>query len=155
MANQTVPMHARVHGTNPQYLVEQITRTKIYNAVFWKEQCFGLTAETLIDKAVRLKYCGGTYSGNYKPCNFLCLVLKMLQLQPEMAIVLELIKNEDFKYVRALGAFYLRMVGKPLDIYKHLEPLLADPRKLSYRSSGSGWRAWHMDEFIDALLTEV
>ena len=48
----------------------------------------------------------------------MCLVLKMLQLQPEKEIVIEFIKNEDFKYVRILGAFYLRLVGKPVDIYK-------------------------------------
>jgi hypothetical protein len=45
-------------------------------------------------------------------------VLKLLQIQPEKEIVVEFIKNEDFKYVRALGAFYMRMVGKPLDVYQ-------------------------------------
>jgi hypothetical protein len=34
------------------------------------------------------------------------------------------------RYVRALGAFYLRLVGKPLDVYSYLEPLLNDYRKL-------------------------
>ena len=43
---------------------------------------------------------------------------------------MEFIKNEDFKYVRALGAFYMRMVGKALDVYQYLEPLLNDYRKL-------------------------
>lgn len=68
----------------------------------------------------------------------MCLVLKMLQLQPEKEIVIEFIKNEDFKYVRILGAFYLRLVGKPVDIYKvccsawvgllSLRPTLAEPQ---------------------------
>jgi pre-mRNA-splicing factor 38A len=56
MANSTDPFAQAVHGTNPQYLVEKITRLKIYNCVYWKEQCFGLTAATIIDKAVALKY---------------------------------------------------------------------------------------------------
>ena len=34
---------------------------------------------------------------------------------------MEFIKNEEYKYVRLLGAFYLRMVGKPLDVYQYLE----------------------------------
>ena len=38
------------------------------------------------------------------PCPFLCLILKMLQIQPSKEIVIEFIKNPDFKYVRALGA---------------------------------------------------
>ena len=58
---------------------------------------FIITAELLVDKAMELKYVGGTYGGNVKPTPFLCLVLKMLQIQPEKDIVIEFIKNEDFK----------------------------------------------------------
>ena len=122
MANSTDPFAETVHGTNPQYLVEKITRPKIYNCVYWKEECFGLTSETVVDKAISLKYIGGNYGGNIKPTNFLALILKMLQLQPEKEIIIEFIRNEDFKYLRALGAFYMRLVGKPVDVYNYLEP---------------------------------
>lgn len=37
----------------------------------------------------------------------MCLMLKLLQLQPEKEIVVEFIKNEDYKYVRVLGEFQL------------------------------------------------
>jgi len=37
-----------------------------------------------------------------------------LQIQPEKEIVVEFIKNEDYKYVRALGAYYLRLTGRPV-----------------------------------------
>lgn len=33
----------------------------------------------------------------------MCLLLKLLQLQPDKEIVVEFIKNEDYKYVRVLG----------------------------------------------------
>ena len=69
-----------------------------------------------------LAYFGGTFGGLNKPTKFLCLVLKMLQLQPEKDIIIEFIKQSEFKYVRVLGAFYLRLVGKPADICK--QPLL-------------------------------
>mmetsp|Transcript_22437 Transcript_22437/g.29097 ORF Transcript_22437/g.29097 Transcript_22437/m.29097 type:complete len:397 (-) Transcript_22437:203-1393(-) len=153
MANRTDPLAKAVHGTNPQNLVEKILRMKIYGARYWKEECFGLTAETLVDKAMDLKYIGGTYGGNRKPTKLLCLILKMLQLQPEKEIIIEFIKNEDYKYVRALGAFYLRLVGKPADIYQYLEPLYNDYRKLCFRNI-MGWEIKHMDEFIDVLLRE-
>ena len=29
------------------------------------------------------------------------------------------------------GAFYLRLVGRPLDVYNYLEPLLSDFRKVT------------------------
>lgn len=95
MANQTDPFADSIHGTNPQNLIEKITRIKIYNSNYWKQHCFGLTAETIVDKAVALKYCGGVYAGNIKPTPFLCLCLKLLQLQPEKEIILEFIQNED------------------------------------------------------------
>lgn len=44
-----------------------------------------------------LDHIGGTYGGNIKPAPFLCLILKMLQLQPEKDIVVEFIRNEDYK----------------------------------------------------------
>eukprot|EP01039_Chlorochromonas_danica_P006105 gene6105-6722_t len=153
MANATDSFAQAVHGTNPQYLVEKITRLKIYNCPYWKEECFGLTAATLIDKAAGLKYCGGLYGGNLMPTKFLCLVLKLLQLQPEREIIYEFIGNEDFKYVRALGAIYLRLVGKAEEVYHNLEPLYNDYRKLAYRGM-DGWKVIHMDEFVDSLLRE-
>ncbi len=54
-------------------------------------------AELLVDKAMALDHIGGTYSGNIKPSPFLCLILKMLQIQPEKDIVVEFIRNEDYK----------------------------------------------------------
>lgn len=54
-------------------------------------------AELVVDKAMELKYIGGVYGGNIKPAPFLCLTLKMLQIQPEKDIIVEFIKNEDFK----------------------------------------------------------
>ena len=56
-----------------------------------------LLADTLVDKAMDLDHIGGTYGGSRKPSKFLCLVLKMLQIQPEKEIVIEFIKNDDHK----------------------------------------------------------
>ena len=69
-------------------------------------------------------------SSLFRPTPFICLILKMLQIQPEKDIVVEFIKNEDFKYVRALGAYYMRLTGSALDCYKYLEPLYNDYRKI-------------------------
>ncbi|MEQ2185079.1 hypothetical protein GOODEAATRI_014591 [Goodea atripinnis] len=45
MANRTVKDANSIHGTNPQYLVEKIIRTRIYESKYWKEECFGLTGQ--------------------------------------------------------------------------------------------------------------
>ena len=56
-----------------------------------------ILAELLVDKAMALDHIGGTFGGNIKPTPFLCLILKMLQIQPEKDIVVEFIRNEDYK----------------------------------------------------------
>jgi pre-mRNA-splicing factor 38A len=154
MANRTDSSAISVHGTNPQYLIEKIVRLKIHGSQYWKEHCYALTAETLVDKAVELEYIGGTYGGSRKPAPFLCLVLKMLQLQPELEIVYEFITNTDYKYVRALGCFYLRLIGRPEDIYTRLEPLYNDYRKLRFRETDGKYKLIHVDEFVDELLLQ-
>jgi pre-mRNA-splicing factor 38A len=203
-ANRTDPSAVTVHGTNPQYLVEKILRTKIYNHPYWKEHCFGLTgararssrgararsrrpstclharvpyrptllppahaltarvatprarflpaAESLLDQAIHLKCVGGTFGGARQPTEFICLVLKMLQISPERDIVLELITNEAHKYVRALAAFYLRLTGSSQDVYAFIEPLFNDYRKLRMRTAEGGYALTHVDEFAAQLL---
>ncbi|KAF9354277.1 hypothetical protein BGX26_007907 [Mortierella sp. AD094] len=156
MDNKTVRDAIQIHGTDPQFLIEKILRTRIYESTYWKEHCFGLTESTIIEKAYELTYIGGQY-GIQKPTEFICLVLKLLQIQPREEIVIKYItgltESENNKYLRALGAFYLRLVGKPVDIYNYLEPLLDDSRKLRKRGAG-GYSIVHMDEFIDELLRE-
>ncbi|KAJ6662500.1 hypothetical protein lerEdw1_011636 [Lerista edwardsae] len=152
MANRTVKDAHSIHGTNPQYLVEKIIRTRIYESKYWKEECFGLTAELVVDKAMELRYIGGVYGGNIKPTPFLCLTLKMLQIQPEKDIIVEFIKNEDFKYVRLLGALYMRLTGTAIDCYKYLEPLYNDYRKIKSQNRNGEFELMHVDEFIDQLL---
>ncbi|POM63608.1 Pre-mRNA-splicing factor 38A [Phytophthora palmivora] len=151
--NATDPNAQSVHGVNPQTLVEKIMRNRIYASVYWKEQCFGLTAETLVDKAVELSEVGGTFGGNQQPTHFLCLLLKMLQLQPELEVAKQFVQNDDYKYVTILGAVYVRLVAKPLEIYTLLEPLLSDYRKIRKRNV-MGWEVTHVDEIADALLHE-
>ena len=154
MANRTLKDAKNIHGTNPQYLIEKIIRSRIYDSQFWKESCFALTAELMVDKAMELRYIGGVYGGNIKPTPFICLVLKFLQIQPEKDIVIEFIKNEEFKYVRALGAFYLRLTASAVDCYKYLEPLYNDYRKIRRQNRAGQFEVVHMDEFIDDLLRE-
>ena len=56
-----------------QNLVEKILRSKIYNTMYWKEHCFALTAEALVDKAVDLRFVGGTYGGQVQPSRHILL----------------------------------------------------------------------------------
>lgn len=100
-----------------------------------------------------LTYIGGTYSLT-KPTPFLCLLFKLLQLQPSREIVLEYLRpgGDEFKYVRVLAAMFVRLTWNAVDVFRTLEPLLADFRKIRYRGQ-NGWRLTYVDEIIDELLT--
>lgn len=168
-----------IRGVNPATLFEKAVRDRITESYYWKEQCFGLNAATLCDRAVELSAIGGTYGVSEKPTPFLCLAFKLVQIQPDLEIVLEYLdftdaeadaegdgdgddggggdgivkKRGDFKYLRALAAFYVRLTFDPVQVYKTLEPLLLDHRKLKRRLRDS-YVLTYMDEFVDDLLTK-
>ncbi|GKZ76987.1 hypothetical protein AnigIFM56816_009096 [Aspergillus niger] len=167
-----------VRGVNPATLFEKAVRDRITDSYYWKEQCFGLNAATLCDRAVELTSIGGVYGVSEKPSPFLCLAFKLLQLNPERDIILEYLNfsdpandedstgheerehddgvvkaRGDFKYLRALAAFYVRLTFEPVEVYKTLEPLLLDYRKLKRRVRDS-FTLTYMDQFVDELLTK-
>jgi pre-mRNA-splicing factor 38A len=142
-----------IHNTNPLYLLEKPVRDRINDSYYYKEQCFAINEATLCDRAVEMTYLGGTY-GQQKPTAFLCLIFKLLELLPDRNVVLYYLHQQDFKYLSALAAFYVRLTFDPVDVYKTLEPLLADYRKLRRRLRDGSYALTHMDEFVDDLLTK-
>ncbi|GMK53965.1 hypothetical protein CspeluHIS016_0105510 [Cutaneotrichosporon spelunceum] len=141
-----------VHGGDPQNLVEKVIRARIYDSTYWKEHCFTLNAETLIDKAIALHAIGGVYE-RQTPTPFMCLLLRLLQLQPEKEILFEYLLAEEFKYLRALAVMYIRLTFRSMEVFEILEPLMKDYRKLRYRQVG-GYTLTTFDEFVDELLTQ-
>jgi pre-mRNA-splicing factor 38A len=142
-----------IRGVNPATLIETAVRDRITDSLYWKESCFGLNAATLLDRAVEMSYIGGTYGVGMKPTPFICLAFKLLTLVPEKEIVLEYLGRggEEWKYLRALAAFYLRLTFDSVEVYRVLEPFLEDKRKLRRRRK-EGYTLTYMDEFVDELL---
>jgi len=146
---------ALIHGDNPLKLFEKPVRDRIVESYYWKEQCFGLNAATILDRATELTFIGGTYGIAQKPTPFLCLAFKLLQITPEREIIMFYLEQEEYKYLRALAAFYIRLAWeKDEDVYTTLEPYLNDMRKLKRRAR-EGWALTHVDEFIDDLLIKT
>jgi pre-mRNA-splicing factor 38A len=143
-----------IHNDNPLKILSKPVRDRILDSYYWKEQCFGLNAATLLDRALEITYIGGTYGAAQKPSPFLCLLFKMLQITPSREIVMFYLEKvgEEFKYLRALAALYVRLTfEKDEEIFLVLERFLADKRKLRRRGR-EGWRLTYVDEWVDALL---
>lgn len=144
-----------IHGDNPLKIFEKPVRDRIVDSYYWKEQCFGLNAATILDRATELTFIGGTYGVAQKPTPFLCLAFKLLQITPEREIIMFYLEQEEYKYLRALAAFYIRLAWeRDEDVYTTLEPYLNDMRKLKRRTR-EGWALTHVDEFIDDLLLKT
>ncbi|CAD8047279.1 unnamed protein product [Paramecium sonneborni] len=135
-------------------LIDQIIRNKVFNSRYWKEDCFGLTAVTLVDKACKLDCVGATYSGTGKPVPFLCLLMKLLQINPEKDIILEFLQSKDYKYINALAMFYIRLTSKAKEAYPTIEQFYSDFRKIRIRNLDGTFAIWHMDELAEKLLNE-
>lgn len=144
---------ALVHGKNPAFLLEKIARERVLDSLYYRDQCFGLTAATILDRCVDLNHVGGTH-GSGRPTDFLCLFFKLLQLYPSREIVLAYLADDTFKYLRALAALFVRFTFPEREVFETLEPLLEDYRKLRVRSHDGSYRLDHIDGFVDALLTQ-
>lgn len=144
------------NGLNPSTIMEKAVRDRIIDSYFYKEQCFALNEADIVDRVVdHVTFIGGTYGSSQKPTPFLCLAFKLLQLAPSDAILAEYVGmgGDEFKYLRALACFYIRLTRRAPDVYTKLEPFLEDYRKLK-RKGRQGTALTHMDEFVDDLLNK-
>jgi pre-mRNA-splicing factor 38A len=140
------------HGVAAINLIDQIVRNKIYNCQYWKEKCYAIDEVSLIERAIQLKAIGGCYGPSKLPSDFLCLVYKMLQMQPDKEVVCEYLKSEH-KYLKALSAFYIRLTYSSIEIYKQLELLYSEYSKLKVLTTDvKKTNIIHFDELIDDLL---
>lgn len=127
-------------------------RHAVHASRYWNETCFGLSLADVVPLAATLDRIAATNP----PPPFVCLLLKLLQLAPgdqELQVFLE---QNDFKYARILAAFHVRLTGPPYRVYKLLEPLLADFRKVVIKEGEhTDYQVVHMDDLVDRLLRDV
>lgn len=165
MSNRTDKNAVRSHGTDPQTLVPHIVRDKIYTCRYWKEECFALSAETIIDKVKSITCIGFCYGGFNRPSEFICLLTKLLQICPDLDIIRAYIKyssglptndvdeqSHDLRYLRALSAAYVRLVCRPDMVYSILEPLLCDYRRIYVVDPAGKFECITMDAWAEKLL---
>ena len=108
---------------------------------------------TIIDEIVESKYIGTTYSKQKFPTPFLCLLVRLTQIQPPIDIVNELLGSHDLKYLRQLMYFYVRMNCKDVQVYKILEQGFESYNKIVVREEDGKFKIINCDEIVEILLT--
>ncbi|RDA95349.1 hypothetical protein CP533_3445 [Ophiocordyceps camponoti-saundersi (nom. inval.)] len=144
------------NGLNPATIMEKAVRDRITNSYFYQEQCFFANEADIVESVVQhVNFIGGTHGADQKPSPFLCLAFKLLELAPGDDVLAEYLAHggEEFKYLRALACFYVRLTRPAVEVYRTLEPFLADRRKLRRRRREDCYLSF-VDEFVDHLLTK-
>ena len=100
---------------------------------------------------MEIKYIGGMNHYSNQLTDFICLFIKLLQLNPVEEIIDEYLSDPDLKYLRALTALFIRFAYPPVKIYTKLEKLYRDYKDFVILKS-KGYAIIHMDEYIDSLL---
>ena len=132
--------------------LETILRNKVFTSNYYKIKCFSLNLEGLIDLSFDLKYIGSLKPSTNQPTEFLCLLVKFLQISPEEEIIDELLNDPENKYLRALTVFYIRLTYNSLKIYNKLEKLYNDYKKLVYIDNSGEYKIIYMDELVENLI---
>ena len=138
--------------SGPERRIETILRNKIYNSSYWQNECYNLTLETILDEIVKLHDFGGTYGMLKKPTKFIILLMKLITMRPSKEIIYEFIIDDTFKYVRLIGAFYLRMMGDSKECYEMIEPLYYDYRQVKLRIDEKSFETTTIDQVAWNLL---
>ncbi|KAJ1606193.1 putative PRP38 pre-mRNA splicing factor family member [Cryptosporidium canis] len=136
------------------FSISSILRDRVFSSIYWKGECFALDSVTILDKAVLLDHIGTTYGGDRKATPFLCLLVKLLQINPSTDIVLEYINNERFIYLTALGIVYLRLTESSVVIHKSIEHLYQDYRRIRIRNLDGSFGIIYLDELVEICLCE-
>ncbi|KAH0801649.1 PRP38 family protein [Histomonas meleagridis] len=142
-----------VRGTAPQHLLDPKTRHKIYNSVYWLQYCFGVNLVVFVDRAQMIKGVGGLYGHLKLPCEFLCLFLKLLELEPSRDIILYFLNTRcwQMKHLRLLAALYVRFTFPPEEVYIVLEPLLMQYNQVAILRDDE-FQITHFDEIIHSFI---
>jgi pre-mRNA-splicing factor 38A len=145
-----------------------ILRDRIVECRYWKEKCFALSIESLIDRAAELSYFGFSYGDSSRPTPYLCLLAKLVQLDPDIDTLMcflefsagrpsndTLTQRRDLRYLRALTIAYIRLACNPATIYRVLDGLTCDYRNLLLITPSGAFSTIAVDEFIDLLLDPI
>lgn len=145
----------KIHGVNPSLLLEKILRERIQDSHYWYLKVSNLQFYQLLDECVNNIVIVGTYIDNShsKPCMFVSLLFRLIQLQPPNDIVeWIIIGNHKFKYLSILFMLYARLMWEDSKkIWLIFEQKLSDFRKIRIVENNIV-KIVHFDEIVDSLL---
>ena len=148
--------------------ISPILVDKVVTSRYWKERAFALNELSLVDRVMLdVQSVGVVFGAHNRPTPFFCLLVKLLQMKPDVESVRHFVtlthgpvtddpeKRKDLRYLRVLGAFYLRLtLHTSPDLYTLLEPLYADCRQVNVVQCSGEAQSLSIDAIVDWLLAQ-
>lgn len=151
---------------NHAHLIEPIMRHRIQDSLFYKQHLHLTNEATIVPVIVEhVKWVGGSNSIG-KPSAFICCLLRLLELdlsEEILTVYLEQMGYNEFKYLTAMTALYVRLVKTSAEVYEILDPYYTDSRKLRFQLKTPRfddqklpiyYEIKHMDEWVDSLIEQ-
>ena len=148
---------------NKAHLMDPITRNRVIDSLFYKQHLY-LTNEATVLPVIteHIAYLGGIDAMG-RPSAMICCLLRLLELEPSVEIVVECLQQKEFKYLTALMMLYVRLVMPSAEVYRLLEPYYADYRKLRVQRAAVSqddagrtvrFALLYIDQWTERLLVE-
>lgn len=148
------------------HLIEPIVRQRIQDSIFYKQHLYLTNEQTILPVIVsNIKYIAGTDASG-RPSPFILCLLRLLELLPTkeiVAVYLNQVGYNKFKYLTALVLFYVRLVFLAPEVYTIFDEYLKDYRRLRCQLKSPNfteakipihYSVTYMDSWADDLLNE-
>ena len=146
--------------------IPHLAREKVFACRYWKERCFGINAESLVERVSEdVDSVGILYGGFNRPTPLFCLLVKLFQIKPDKDTLEAYISlsdgapndqidsSQDLRYLRVLAAIFVRLTLPTSALcYNWIEGLLADGRKVAIVQPDGTTGILAIDQIAEHLL---
>lgn len=145
---------------NKSNIIETIVRNRIKDSIFYKQYLFLTNEQTILPIIINQVHCLAGLDSNNRPSNFLCCLLRLLEINPSREIINLFLSYPQFKYLTCLTLMFIRLTRSPVEIYTLFDTYNANYSKIRMLSSSPkivngipiNYSISYIDEFVDNLI---
>ncbi|CUI12707.1 Hypothetical protein, putative [Bodo saltans] len=140
-------------GRSALNAIQPQQQQRILRSQLWL-QVVGKPLMWVIERGIDLERVGCVYGRGdvVLPDLFICLVARLLQILPKPELVLAMVRQEEHKYLRILGAVVVRLIGNQTMSNVTMEICFEDYRNIRVRGSDGNVSVEPLDKLCESLF---
>ncbi|CBH08930.1 hypothetical protein, conserved [Trypanosoma brucei gambiense DAL972] len=127
--NNERPAAWNLKGRSAVAAFDPVTRHRILQSQTMAA-CFHRPLMATMEDLISVSYVGGLSGPLRKPEPFICLIARVLQITPNTAIVMAMLRQDVHKYLRVAALFIIRLIGNGTAMREALRIGWNDYRKI-------------------------